>query len=182
MTTVSHIQPHLERFKDWLVARGAEVFEPCAYELLRFKAGDKYHIIYYRQNGNVTFHGSSEKIWRFFRLNTDWRAMEATKRKPRPSNEITTIRKRDGDLCFYCQKYVPFGEEESSEHLVSLTHGGPHHISNKFLAHRVCNQQAGTLSAPEKIAIHTKAVVALAIANYERHQRFKNELQNANKE
>jgi hypothetical protein len=48
-------------------------------------------------------------------------------------------------------------EDESEEHLVSITHGGPQHISNKFLAHRVCNAKAGHMSAPEKIQLHVEA-------------------------
>lgn len=71
---------------------------------------------------------------------------------------IRALRTRDGDLCFFCQRTVS-QDNESAEHLVPVTHGGPNHISNLFLAHKGCNGQAGHLSAPEKIRIHVRAVI-----------------------
>jgi hypothetical protein len=38
-----------------------------------------------------------------------------------------------------------------------MTHGGPNHINNLFLTHKICNQRAGHLSAPEKIRMHVEA-------------------------
>jgi hypothetical protein len=179
MTRVKEMNPRLDAFKKWLVARGAELLVTMGeWELLRFKSGDNLCIIYYKKNGEVTFHGKSEEVWKAYLSGSSWRAMPATARRQRSSTEITTLRKRDGDHCFFCMQLVS-QEDESVEHLVSLTHNGPQHISNKFLAHKKCNAQANHLSAPEKIAIHTRTAIAVAIINYKRRQRSANEQQTA---
>lgn len=64
---------------------------------------------------------------------------------------------RDGNECFFCLS--PLGQLKSVEHLVPVAHGGPNHISNKFLAHPDCNRAAGHLSAPEKIRIREEALL-----------------------
>lgn len=160
MTHITEVQPKLEVFKKWLVDRGAQIHGTTnEYELIRFKTDKGMSVVYTKKSGVITFFGESEKAWNAFRTAGSWRAMPATKRKQ--NNQIATIRKRDGDLCFYCQEHVS-DKEASEEHLVSLTHGGPDHISNKFLAHGVCNNNVGNLSAVEKIKIHTAAVIRVA--------------------
>ena len=59
--------------------------------------------------------------------------------------------KRDGQLCFFCLK--PVGVDITVEHLIALVDSGPDHLSNKVLAHSVCNQKAGSLSVMEKIQV-----------------------------
>ena len=58
---------------------------------------------------------------------------------------------RDGNACLFCGK--PLDGDITVEHLVAIAHGGPNHVSNLFLAHAACNQAAGHMSAPEKVAL-----------------------------
>lgn len=62
---------------------------------------------------------------------------------------VNLLLQRDGEGCFFCGELLR--DDITVEHLVSVAHGGPNHISNLFLAHCECNQRAGHLSAPEKI-------------------------------
>lgn len=155
--TVEQIKPRLEIFKSWLADRGAEVYAPIhEYELLRFKTDKGTSVFYFKKNGEITFYGEAESAWNAYCNCTSWRARPPSKRRRARDHEINTIRERDGDLCFVCRQYVR-PEDESIEHLVAVTHGGPNHISNKFLAHKSCNSKIGRLSAPEKISMHMDA-------------------------
>lgn len=168
MNTATRITAKLPTFRDWLSGCGAQVLEPTnEWEIVRFKAGDETSIIYRNKVGGVRYTGQAERAWRAFSNGLSWRAKPPTCRRKRMTPMVRTIRRRDGDLCFYCQ--CPVGEDnESVEHLVSVTHGGPNHISNLFLAHKGCNSQAGHLSAPEKIRMHVSAII-------ERNQKLNGE-------
>jgi 5-methylcytosine-specific restriction endonuclease McrA len=155
--TKDQIKKQLPQFRNWLAANGAELLEPTnAWEVARFKASGETGVIYTNKSGKATFTGPAKDAWDAFKGAQSWRAAPATKRKPKSSVTLQAIRARDGGHCFYCLKPVDV-EDESEEHLVSITHGGPQHISNKFLAHRVCNAKAGHMSAPEKIQLHVEA-------------------------
>jgi hypothetical protein len=152
--TLKNVILKLDTFKTFLVTHGAQVLEPTnEWEVVRFKNANETSIIYCTKRGGLTFTGNALDAWNAFKSNTAWRAIPATKRQQKSTPDIATIRARDGDECFYCLTYVAV-HEESIEHLVELTSGGPNHISNKFLAHVKCNQAVGNLSAPEKIALH----------------------------
>jgi len=154
--TAKHIIAQLKQFKDFLTARGAEVHEPTnEYELVRFRSGNATSIVYTKKNGIITFFGEAHTAWIAFKSNDSWRAKTVVYKR-KTSSVINTLRKRDGDNCFYCLHAVS-GEDESEEHLVPITHGGPDHIANKVLAHKLCNQLAGHLSLAEKIQIHVKS-------------------------
>ena len=119
-------------------------------------------VIYFNKRGETSFTGDSLTAWKAFRNNQAWKPVLSTEsgkrdqRVKKASPVIRTVRDRDGDLCFFCRKEV-IESEASLEHLVPLGHGGPSHMSNFFLAHKVCNSRAGHLSAVEKIAIHVRA-------------------------
>jgi len=149
----------LESFRQWLSANGAQVLQPTnEWEVARFKAGDLTSVIYKNKAGALSFSGDAEKVLDAFRSGKSWRAVPRTGKKKKSSPRLAAIRARDGGYCFFCLKPV-LNEDESEEHLVPATHGGPNHISNLFLAHRRCNASAGHLSAPEKIAIHVNAIL-----------------------
>lgn len=157
--TAHRIASKAKAFGAWLSGCGAEVLEPTnEWEVVRFKSGDSTSIIYRNKVGGVRYTGDSELAWKAFSNGNAWRAKPPTSRRKSMSPMLRTIRKRDGDLCFFCQRPVSV-ENQSSEHLVPVTHGGPNHISNLFLAHKSCNASAGHLSAPEKIKIHVAAVL-----------------------
>lgn len=163
--TKKQITKQLQQFRNWLAANGAEVLEPTnEWEIARFKAGGSTGVIYSNARGDTTFTGPASEAWQAFKGAHSWRAAPATKRKPKSSPVIRAIRARDGGHCFFCLKPVSV-EDESEEHLVPITSGGPNHISNKFLAHRICNQKAGHLSAPEKIKMHVEAHLNAAMGN-----------------
>lgn len=146
-----------ERFLAFLRANGAEVLAPTnEWEVVRFIAGDHTSVIYKTKQGTLTFTGVAFDAFSAFKCNGVWRAMPKTGRKKKSPPRMQAIRERDGGFCFFCLDPVSV-EEESEEHLVAVTHGGPNHISNLFLAHRVCNARAGHLSAPEKISLHVAA-------------------------
>lgn len=164
IVNLKDIQPRLDKFKQFLSERGAELLEPAATdELLRFRTMDSLSIIFFNpKNGIIAFYAQAEEAWLAFRHGTSWRARPNLSRAG--NNQTKTLRKRDGDNCFFCCEYVNT-VEESEEHLVSRTHGGPNHISNKFLAHARCNVAAGHLSATQKIKIHTEAKLKKLLRN-----------------
>jgi len=158
MYQASQIAKKVTSFRAWLTSAGAEVLEPTnEWEMVRFRSGGETSIIYRNAAGGVKYTGAADAAYKAFAGNKPWRALPATQRK-RSSPMIRAIRKRDGDLCFFCHEVVS-EETESAEHLVSVTHGGPNHISNMFLAHKVCNAKAGHLSAPEKVKLSIKVAL-----------------------
>lgn len=155
--TKSNVEKKLDTFKKFLGANGAELLENTnEYELIRFRAAGITGIIYFNKKNGVTFVGPAQKAWEAFKSASAWSSGAATIRNRKSTVTIRSIRKRDGDQCFFCLEYVSIADE-SEEHLVPITAGGPQHISNKFLAHKACNARAGHISAPEKIAIHVHA-------------------------
>lgn len=158
MNTATRIIKQATEFRSWLSGCGAQVLEPTnEWELIRFKAGGVTSVIYRNSVGGVKYTGSADEAYQAFKNGKPWRAQPSTRRK-KATPVIRTLRQRDGDLCFFCQRTVS-EDNESAEHLVSITHGGPNHISNMFLAHKGCNAKAGHLSAPEKVRIHVQAVI-----------------------
>ena len=126
------------------------------YELVRFKYDGVTSIIYRKESGSMTFTGESGAAYTAYSGNTEWKPKTKRSQIKKSSVIIRTIRERDGKNCFFCGKEV-LQEDETKEHLVARVHGGPNHISNIFLAHKLCNVKADHLSAPEKIKIHDKA-------------------------
>ena len=146
-------------FIAFLQANGAQVLEPTnEWEVVRFVAGDETSIVYKNKRGEHAFTGVAAAALEAFKTNAPWRAMPKTGKKKKSPARLQAIRARDGGYCFFCQKLVSV-EDESEEHLVAVTHGGPNHISNLFLAHRTCNANAGHLSAAEKIKMHVAAIL-----------------------
>ncbi len=144
----------IERFKDFLVARGAEVLIPTnEYELVRFRVNGSGASIIYTGKRGESFTGEALPAWEAFENNKPWTGgNRVVQRIQNRSVKSRTIRSRDGDNCFYCNIPVPF-EDESLEHLLSQVHGGTNHVSNLVLAHKKCNADVGHLPIIEKIKI-----------------------------
>jgi hypothetical protein len=67
----------------------------------------------------------------------EWLNMSSSRR-----NSIrNTIRKRDGDTCFYCFKYVD-PKDANLCHVLSLFKGGTNSLENFVLGHSWCNRMA----------------------------------------
>lgn len=164
--TTTKIRKRMPELRKWLVLAGAEVLEPTnEWELLRFRANGQACIAYTNKRDRLTMDTLTTKVLTAFFNGMSWAAHVKVKGF-RTSVDETTIRKRDGNDCFFCCEIVAAGEA-SIEHLVPVSAKGPNHISNKFLAHRPCNTRAGSLSAPEKIAIHDKAKLEKYRREYE---------------
>jgi 5-methylcytosine-specific restriction endonuclease McrA len=156
---IGDFKKNITKFVAWLSTNGAEVLAVTnEWEIVRFRANGDLGVIYKNKVGRLTFQGSSEEAAMAFINNTPWRGNKATKRRTKGSVIARTLIKRDGSLCFFCQ--LPMSEDNQSvEHLVAVTHGGPNHMSNFVLAHRGCNSDAGHLSAMEKIRIHVNSIM-----------------------
>lgn len=152
----------IERFKLWLVERGAELLIPTnEYEIVRYRGGGETSIVYVNKTGRRTFTGRAQSAFDAFKARSpgyrvDLRLVGQSKAAYRTSVLIRTLIQRDGDVCFYCGE--PFSENlpRTKEHLVAQTHKGPDHISNVFLSCGPCNAEAGHLSAPEKIRLRDR--------------------------
>lgn len=166
MTTPTLTRQQLEgvrmrAFTAFLEARGAELLTPTnQWELLRFRTEEGTSIIYTDKRGHLTWTNQAAEAYLACVGNKAWRAVPKTQRRSKSSPTCQALRKRDGDACFYCHLPVAV-EEESPEHLVAVTHGGPDHIANMALAHRDCNRQAGHLSLMEKIQMRETNLVRL---------------------
>ena len=160
METAKKVEAKLTGFHAFLKAAGAEVLTTTnEWEITRFRTGGGTSIVYRTGKGTTTFTGEAGKAWLAFCNQHAWKPTLPTatgrkaQRPKKASPVIRTIRERDGDACFFCWRDVD-DDQASVEHLVPISHGGPSHTSNLFLAHKVCNSKAGHLSAPEKVRIH----------------------------
>ncbi len=165
----------LDRFKSWLVARGAELLAPTnPYEIVRYRNEGATAIIYENKKGRRSYTGGSDSVWSAFKEGQDFRfAKRATSQGGRKRAVIVrTLIERDGNRCFYCGD--PFTGElpPTREHLVPRTAGGPDHISNLFLACGPCNCEVGHRSAADKIKfrdLKRRGVGTLLLQDLHRH-------------
>lgn len=77
-------------------------------------------------------------------------------------HNIATLRKRDGDLCFYCLKEMA-REEMTREHLLALHTGGSDRNENLVLTHARCNEAAGHLSTAEKVRVRERNLARILL-------------------
>lgn len=143
-----------------LIAAGAEALAPTnPYEILRFRTSYGVGIVYQDKKGNETWNEPAIAARKHLLNGSGSLApVKIAKRKGR-AGLVEKILKRDGTACFFCARDLE--DDITKEHLVPVAHGGPDHASNIFLAHAACNQRAGHLSAPEKIAIHVRARIKM---------------------
>ena len=156
----------LTDFEVWLTNCGAEVLAPTStWEILRVRTSTGTHVVHSNKKGDQKWPPALLDIVSAYNKGITL-ALAATKRRRGNSKLMQNFPKlvsRDGPGCFYCGHLVPTPSDKCGadyaptiEHLVSTAHGGPNHLSNKFLSHFRCNQIAGHLSAPEKIALREK--------------------------
>lgn len=148
---VNQLEPRLEDLKLWLSGRGAEVLATTnVWEVVRFKAGDKLHIIYKNGQGQLTMSVETRKALTAFVMNSSWSAGVSRGRgNSKRDVVVSTLLERDGDECFLCCQ--PLGEDITVEHLVAIVFGGPNHIANKVLMHSKCNLRLGHMPVIQKI-------------------------------
>lgn len=139
----------LKAFKAQIVQAGAEVLGPTnPYEVLRFRTCKGVGVIYVGRRGETW---NAEAIAARDHLGKGSLAPVKIAGRRKDKATVEGLLQRDGDACFFCGKALE--GDITVEHLVAVAHGGPNHVSNLFLAHAVCNQAAGHLSAPEKVTM-----------------------------
>lgn len=141
----------LDAFRTRLEAAGAEILGPTnPYEVLRFRSAKGVGVVYSGRRGETW---NAEAIAARDHLDHGKGSLAPVAVRGRRTDKATVERllTRDGDACFFCG--ADLAGDITTEHLVAIAHGGPNHISNMYLAHAACNQAAGHLSAPEKVAL-----------------------------
>lgn len=155
--TLTAATKRLPKFRAYLVAAGAEMLEPTnPFEVLRVRSTRGVAVLYRKENGDLTWTDEMERFWQEYRNSVKIVLADKTGRgsrsKGRNRQDINTVATRDGWECFFCAEDLDECTA-SIEHLVPKVHGGPNHISNKFLACVPCNRRAGHMAAPEKIRL-----------------------------
>lgn len=154
-------------FKGWLEARGSEVrVSTNPYELARFTTPEGVGVVYRNGKDVITaWEGGAREAFEAYANGKSWRCGEKPKDagQNKRKRQIATLLERDGNHCFYCDGGMALqgepcepGTMMTREHLVPRTQGGPDNLTNLFLAHERCNQEAGHLSAVEKIRLRDK--------------------------
>lgn len=153
---------NVEKFKNWLVKRGAIVLAPTNdWELVRFKTNWGTSIIYTKADGSMTFTGESKKAYEAYTENKTWKAVNRERQALRAKK--TKLAARDGKKCFYHGGALSY-DMLTIEHFVAVSHGGTDHDSNLCLACIPCNQAVGNLPVTQKIAYRDK-LIAVSVDN-----------------
>lgn len=147
------------KFAKFLKSRGSDILPTTnPFELARFTTDGSVGIVYKSTKGEIRKSGwtkSAREAFIAYKTNSStWRASSPTPRsscKDRSAKIRRTLRQRDGDFCFFCGQ--PLGNNATIEHLIPLSAGGPDTLQNMVLAHRECNNQAGSMTVTEKIAL-----------------------------
>lgn len=139
-------------FEAWLLANGSAVYAPTnEYELARFLTATGTGIVYCNARGSVShWHGGAHEAMQAFVEGKAWRAVNRRARDKNFVRDYEALVKRDGDTCMYCWCSLTM-ETATIEHVVPVTSGGCNHLANKALACEPHNQEAGHLSAREKL-------------------------------
>lgn len=150
-----------KKFLDAVVAAGGEVLAPTnPYEIMRFKTKLGVGVVYEGRRGR-TWNSEAKSVREHLSRGGNGSLAPVEIRGRRTGKgTVNRLIERDGSGCFFCG--IDLGGDITVEHLVAVAHGGPNHVSNLFLAHAECNQTAGHLSAPEKVAMAIAARLARA--------------------
>jgi len=138
---------NINKFKKWLISQGCEILPLTnEYEELRFK-GRHVGVLYGSGKTSNQYTNNAILCWRSG-LKWDGGPVKVGRNSSSKKQKILLI-ERDGSNCFYCGK--PLGEDITIEHLMALNNGGKNSLGNMVLAHRWCNNEAGTLNIVEKV-------------------------------
>jgi hypothetical protein len=144
------VSKSLDAFQKRLIEAGAEMLAPTnPYEVMRFRSSKGVGVIYTGKRGetwNAEARAARDALGGGGSL-----APVRVQGRRKGRDTVDALLVRDGDGCFFCG--APLDGDITVEHLVAVSHGGPNHISNLFLAHAECNRLAGHMSSPEKVAI-----------------------------
>lgn len=150
------------KFTAWLREQGASVeATTSSWEVVRFRAFGKVHVIYRNKNGSLSMAGFPMDCLAAFKRNQPMAMGFARKRKCVSDDVRAALLERDGNECFFCAQPMP-DDDMTVEHLVALVRGGPNHMDNFALTHSKCNQAAGKATLMAKIRMYCEARKALA--------------------
>lgn len=151
------IEKDLASFKEWLLARGAQVLEPTSeWEVLRFRCATSTSIIYRDAKDQINMQGRAKEAYRSFKGGKSWTAgVKASRFGKKRGMFVATLIKRDGYCCFYCGNEMT-QDQVTLEHLIPTAAGGVDHLVNMALAHSECNRKAGHLSLVQKVVLRDK--------------------------
>lgn len=132
---------------------GGEVLAPTnPYEVMRFRTRFGVGVVYENSRGVRNWNSEAKAARQHLSSKANGSlAPVVVHGRRKGAGTVDRLLARDGTSCFFCRQ--PLLDDITVEHLVAVAHGGPNHISNLFLAHLACNNRAGHLSAPEKIAM-----------------------------
>ena len=159
----------LRRFSDWLFAHGSEVLATTNdYEVIRFTTQLGIAVLYRNKDGEITkgINGAQDAFNAFLDQGM-WEGGGKRERRPRNARErnllIRSIAERDGWVCMYCGRVLT-PETATVEHIVPLAGNGLDSLRNLTLACASCNNEAGHLSARQKLDLAMRRRL-LTIAN-----------------
>jgi len=139
-------------FTQRVIAHGGELLAPTnPFEVMRFRTLYGVGVVWQRKSGKQTWSVEAQMAREHIKARKGSLAAVVVKGRGKGAGRVPALLKRDGPDCFFCGKVL--ADDITVEHLVAIAHGGPNHISNLLLAHTVCNNAAGHLSAPEKVAM-----------------------------
>ena len=159
----------LRRFLDCLLAHGSEVLATTNdYEVIRFTTQLGIAVLYRNKDGEITkgINGAQD-AFNAFLDQRKWEGGGKRERRPRNARErnllIRSIAERDGWVCMYCGRVLT-PETATVEHIVPLAGNGLDSLRNLTLACASCNNEAGHLSARQKLDLAMRRRL-LTIAN-----------------
>lgn len=146
----------LNKFTKWLQDQGGEILPLTnQWEVLRFR-GTEVGVLYSSGKTNGSFASASVLQFAESKGQGRWKGRPtATTRVKQGGKVRKRLAQRDGSLCFFCLEEL--GRDITIEHLIPLTAGGTDRLGNKVLAHKACNQKAGSRPLLEKIQIRFEA-------------------------
>jgi 5-methylcytosine-specific restriction endonuclease McrA len=140
-----------KRFLARVTELGGEVLAPTnEWELMRFRTKFGVGVVHFNRRSIRTWNEPARQVRDHVENQCPGKlGVQKVHGRRKGKASFNALIGRDGSDCFFCAR--PLDDDITVEHLVSVAHGGPNHLSNLFLAHQACNASAGHLSAPEKI-------------------------------
>lgn len=152
-------EKEIAKFKEWLINNACleEVLTTSQWEVFRFKYEKGVLVLYKNSTGKYSV--NNDDVHAAFECYKD-RKRFPWKAKPAQRNRQTqykkSVRKRDGNDCFYCGIDIENEEDMTLEHLLSLSRGGKNRLENMAGAHKKCNELAGNMSVVEKVKLRDR--------------------------
>lgn len=142
-----------DAFSEYVLKNGGTPLPTCMeYELARFNARGETCVIYGGKKG-IRFSGDLPlQVYKHFLAKED-KPLSGSRRVSVDKATRAAIAERDGAACFFCGGVNFEDDTMTVEHLVSVSHGGPNHMSNYVLAHQSCNRKADRMSVFEKVQL-----------------------------